>query len=350
MDTRTSESPFQDAVDFALAHPTHWPLDIRSVIESQDFDPPPWNIVKGPLYDRIGSAGVISVNGSVAASWGDTAHADMVFSVTKSYIGLLAGIALDEGRIADLDAPVGQSVPHPAFAAPNDAATWRQLLQQTSEWQGTLWGIPDTVDRNRQLSSTEDGSRFNTVTPYGAPGSYWDYNDIRVNALCLALTCVFETSLRDVLRSRFPEAFAGVDWDWNGYPPETTVDISGRSVPVVVGGGHWGGGIVTSVMQDAALGELVVGSGLYNGRRIISGSALGTLLSPCALMPVYGGLWWLNTHRKLFPSAPVTSVFALGVGMNGIWIDAPHGIVAVVHGFGNGAFGAFIERTMRALG
>lgn len=349
MDMRISESPFQAAVDFALAHPTHWPFDIRAVIVGGTFDPPPWNIVKGPIYDRIGSAGIVSVNGCLAASWGDTSHTDMVFSVTKSYIGLLAGIALDEGLIADLDAPVGQSVSHSAFATPNDAVTWRQLLQQTSEWQGTLWGIPDAVDRNRQLSSTEDRSRFNTVTPYGAAGSYWDYNDIRVNALCLALTCVFEASLPDVLRSRFPEAFSGVGWDWQGYPPETAVDIGGHSVPVVVGGGHWGGGIVTSVLHDAALGELVAGGGLYKGRRVISEMALGILLSPCDLMPVYGGLWWLNTDRKLFPSAPATSVFALGVGMNGIWIDAPSGIVAVVHGFGKDAFDGFIQETIRAL-
>ena len=44
------------------------------------------------------------------AEWGDTRHADMTFSMSKSYIGMLAGIAVADGLIADLDAPVGKDV------------------------------------------------------------------------------------------------------------------------------------------------------------------------------------------------------------------------------------------------
>ncbi len=348
MDTRITDVQLQDAVDYAISHPTSWPANIREVIEGGTFDPPPWNIVKGRLRDRAGPAGLIRVAGRTA-HWGDLTRADMVFSVTKSYVGLLAAIAIDEGRIPALDAPVSQSVAHSAFEPPNDAVSWRQLLQQTSEWQGTLWGIPDAVDRNRQLSPTESGARFGTTTPYGEPGSYWDYNDIRVNALCLALTYVFGQSLPNVLQSRFPESFSDGGWDWVGYPPETTIDVEGHSIPVVVGGGHWGGGIATSVEQDAALGQLVMKGGLYKDRRIVSQEALAMLLEPCDLMPVYGGLWWLNTDRRLFPAAPATSVFALGVGMNAIWIDAPHNLIAVAHGFDKDAFGGFIETVMRTI-
>jgi hypothetical protein len=44
---------------------------------------------------------------------------------------------------------------------------------------------------------------------------------------------------------------------------------------------------------------------------------------------VYGFLWWLNTARDYYPSAPATSFFALGAGSNLIWIDQALDIVGV---------------------
>ena len=44
---------------------------------------------------------------SSSREWGDTSRVDMTFSVAKSYLGLLAGIAVDRGLIGDLDEPVG---------------------------------------------------------------------------------------------------------------------------------------------------------------------------------------------------------------------------------------------------
>jgi CubicO group peptidase (beta-lactamase class C family) len=40
-------------------------------------------------------------------------------------------------------------------------------------------------------------------------------------------------------------------------------------------------------------------------------------------------LWWLNTGRKAWPSAPESSYAALGYGSNTIWIDPEHDLVIV---------------------
>ena len=45
--------------------------------------------------------------------------------------------------------------------------------------------------------------------------------------------------------------------------------------------------------------------------------------------PLYGALWWLNTACALYPSAPPTSLFAVGGGTHLIWIDAEHDLVMV---------------------
>jgi hypothetical protein len=57
---------------------------------------------------------------------------------------------------------------------------------------------------------------------------------------------------------------------------------------------------------------------------------LRELATPSAANPSYGCLWWLNTGRKLVPSAPETSVFALGGGQNVIWVDEMRDLVMVV--------------------
>ncbi len=341
---------FRVAADAAQAAPCTWPEDIRAVIEDGTFDPPPWNVVLGPVRGRSGPAGAINCGGRVEAEWGPTARADMAFSVTKSYIGLLAAAALDRGLIPDFAQPVACSVEDPAFASPrNRQVTWRHLLDQTSEWEGSIFGIPDTVDRDRQLAPTDDPTRFNRGTPLHRPGGYWDYNDTRVNALCLALTRLFGRSLPDVLADLHPAFADRQTWSWDGYGPRSTVQIDGRPTEVAVGGGHWGGGLAASVPHHLALGETVLGCGVYRGVRIVSAEALEILLTRCPLQPVYGGLWWLNSDRRLFPSAPSDSILAMGVGATIVWVSRSTGLVACLRWVRPEAVDSVLAALVRAV-
>jgi CubicO group peptidase (beta-lactamase class C family) len=124
-------------------------------------EPPPWNKIIGPVRDRGGPSGVILRGGRIVAEWGDIERADMTFSVTKSYVSTCVGLAHDAGLVKDLDAPVRDLVDDGGFdSAQNRSITWNHLLQQTSEWEGTLWGKPDLVDRNRVVGA-------GTSTPAG---------------------------------------------------------------------------------------------------------------------------------------------------------------------------------------
>lgn len=335
-------SNFSGVIRRALAHETNWPRDLRSVIEGGAFDPPPWNVVLGPTTRRGGPAGLVLGQGRILAAWGDTDRADMAFSVTKGYLALVAGVAVGDGLVADPTRPVAALVNHPAFASPrNRAVTWLQLLQQTSEWEGELWGIPDAVDRNRQLSPDEDGSRFSQPHELRPPGTWWDYNDVRVNALCLALTLLFRRPLGDVLGERLLGPMGAPDgWRWQG------LDGGGG---VVVGGGHWGGGLVTSAAHDALLGRLVLQRGAWGGRQLVPAAWIDRMLAPSPLNPLYGCLWWLNTGRRLYPTAPASSVFALGVGLNAVWVEPAAGLVAVARWIDEPAFPGLVREVMSAL-
>ena len=107
---------FDAAAAAACAAECAWPHDLRAVIEGGSFDPPPWNRVFGPVLARGAASGAVMQNGAIRAEWGPTGRADMAFSVTKSYIGLLAAVALDRGLIADFDEPVSARIRDEAFS------------------------------------------------------------------------------------------------------------------------------------------------------------------------------------------------------------------------------------------
>ena len=110
----------------------------------------------------------------------------MTFSIAKSYLSVLAGLAFADGLIADIDEPVGRSVDGPHFSSPHNAKiTWRHLLNMNSEWQGEIFGKSDQVDHFRQIGIGADNSRKGQRRELREPGSLYEYNDVRVNALGL---------------------------------------------------------------------------------------------------------------------------------------------------------------------
>ena len=332
------------AVRFAMNHGTDWCHDLRAVIESGTFDPPPWNKVLGPTPPRGEPSGIILSKGRVAAAWGDVHRADMAFSVTKSYLGILAGVAVDRGpnrrhprasTAHGIGAGAGGDVQPghllAAFAAANQRVGNRAL------------GYPrHGRSQTGKLSPIEDGSRFGAAHAVQPPGTYWDYNDVRVNFLCLCLTRLFGRSLADVLGEAILGPLgAAPGWQWWGLHGRT-VAVGDEAVPCVVGGGHWGGGLVTSACHDARMGLLVARGGVWRGQQVVSRTWLDTMLRPCPLNPIYGALWWLNTDRALHAAASPESVFAFGVGMNAIWVDRARDAVVVTRWIDRSAFPEFV--------
>ena len=57
---------------------------------------------------------------------------------------------------------------------------------------------------------------------------------------------------------------------------------------------------------------------------------LAAMRTPCALAPFYGYLIWLNTDRRIVPSASETSFFAVGAGSSVIWHDPARDLVVVI--------------------
>jgi len=324
------EERFSEASRFAEINEISWSRDLSQVIGQGHFEPPPWNEIIGHVRPRGGPAGLIVLGGKIVAEWGDTNRPDMTFSCAKSCISMTIGLALDDGLISNPDQPIAELVNDGGFdSIQNAPITWTNMLQLASEWEGELWGKPDIVDRNRDLSVEGRNTKKGEARPLNAPGSYWEYNDVRVNRLALAALQVIKRPLPEIFRTRIMDPIgASNTWEWHGYY-NSWIEIDDRLMQSVSGGAHWGGGMFISARDQARIGLLMARNGQWDGQRVISERYIENATSPSEVNPVYGWLWWLNTNRARMPRAPEGPFQAVGAGGNSIWVDPERDLVVV---------------------
>ena len=332
-----------EAVAWARSQAVTEPADLARVITAHFGPLEPDFRLYGPTRPRAGDSGMIVRHGYVVARWGDVRRADMTFSVAKSYLSTIAALAMADGLIADLHHPVARYVDHRRFAGEhNGAITWHHLLNQTSDWSGTLWGVPDWADRPEGEDPAHRRER-----PLHAPGSRFKYNDVRVNLLAWALLQVHRRPLPEVLRNRIMDPIgASPTWRWHGYR-NSWVELDGLRMQSVSGGGHFGGGLFISTEDHARYGLLFLRRGNWDGRQLFPAGWIDRLRRPTPARPDYGYLWWLNTGRERIPAAPATAYAAAGFGGNHIYVDEEHDLVIVLRWIPDLA--PVVERVLAAL-
>lgn len=326
------------AVKLARKNEMPWRRELGEQIFHDSVLEPAAATPLGPTLDRAGPSGVILRHGYVVAEWGDAERVEMAFSITKSYLSTVAGLAMEAGLIIDPRDRVVTYIRENFDSRRNSRVTWQQLLQQTSEWQGEMWSKPDAADRRagRDRSLQE-------------PGTLWEYNDVRVNALAFALTQVWKRTLPAVLKEYVMDPIGASDsWQWHGYR-NSVINVDGRNLVSVSGGGHWGGGLWASAWDHARYGYLFLRRGEWDGKRLVSEKWVKQALTPSTLMPTYGYLWWLNTGRQLYPAASAESFFAQGSGGNVIWIDPANDLVVVARWLRPERFNDFFAAVTAAI-
>jgi CubicO group peptidase (beta-lactamase class C family) len=354
-----------EAIRFAQAHEVAWPRDPAALPTPGQSpwgvhhdDPPPFNRLRGPVHARGPQSGLVRQHGREIAAWGEPARADLTFSVAKTYLALLAGVAHGQGLLPDAEEPVVARLPGIGFedSEPsrlhNRAITWAQLLTLTSEWEGTCFGLPDSVDRWRKV--TQDprpaGGPKGGNRPLQAPGTYWEYNDVRINQLALALLHLFGRPLPEVFREQVLQPLGGGDgYVWRGYD-DAWVELPGAGrVPSVPGGSHWGGGVSISTRDQARIGQLLLDGGVAGGRQLVPRQWIEQMGEPCAIAPFYGRLLWLNRSGQAFPGASTRAVFMIGAGGHYVWVEPALDAVVVLRWLDPTHAAATIQRLAAAL-
>ena len=353
-----------EAIKFAKEHESKANRNLE-LAHIMSFGKEPFGDAVGPFAERGDATGLIIHKGYIIAEWGEPSRVDMTFSVTKSFLSTVVGLAVDKGLIknvqdtvapyippievynplAPLSAEPGkQSLLYPFSTPHNRTLTWDVLLRQTSDWEGTLWGKPEWADRP-DADASKWMSRKRVV-----PGTVYEYNDVRVNALALAATSVWRKPLPQVLKEHIMDPIgASSTWRWYGYKNSWIV-LDGQAVQSVSGGGHWGGGMFINAYDMARFGLLTLHKGAWNGRQLISKNWIEQSLKPTVPQPTYGYMnFFINTDKKYLPDAPASAFVHVGNGTNIIYVDPEHDLVMVVRWIENKQVNEMVKRVLEAL-
>lgn len=297
---------------------------------------------------RAKTNGVVIYKGYVVAEFGDTTWADPTYSVAKSMLATVAGLAVADGLITNLDAPVGTTVKDGGYDSPRNAqVTWKHHLQQTSEWEGNMWGKQDNFIGKEAFGEGEMKPREQKK-----PGTYYEYNDVRINRFALSLLRTFNKPVPDVFREQIMDPIgASNNWRWIPYH-NSFVEVNGRKMASVSGGTRWGGGMWINSYDMARFGYLWLRGGKWGDKQILPPAFVKEALTQggAANSPGngYGYLWWLNTTGKALAGLPTNAYSANGAGSNTITVSPDHDLV-VVWRWHQGSAGEFARRVVAAI-
>ena len=335
-----------EVINFAKENEYSGSKDLRIAI-LKGFAREPFHEILGPTKKRGGPAGLIIKNGYIIGKWGDTKRVDMTFSVTKSFLSTVTGLAVDEGLINTETDLITTYVWDGTFdGAHNSKITWQHLLQQNSDWSGELWGCMDWADRPPKEGGIDDWK--NRILK--KPGTFMEYNDVRVNVLSYALLNVWRKPLPQVLKDDIMDKIdASTTWRWFGYDNAWTT-IDGIRMKSVTGGGHSGGGLFISAEDMARFGLLFLNNGKWKEERIISSEWIEKTITPSNTNVNYGYMWWLNKQgQRHWEDVPEDIFYAAGFGGNYIVIDKKHNLVVVIRWLEPSKIGEFMQKLTKVL-
>jgi CubicO group peptidase (beta-lactamase class C family) len=353
------------AINYALAKETKNPANME-VNHYRTFGKEPFGMGIGPFESRGNTNGLIIYKGYIVAKWGHPEKCDMTHSVTKSFLSTVAGLALETGHIRQLSDPVHTYLPpiegynpgklyrnaedmgkdellRPFETEHNKKISWEHLLRQTSDWEGTLWEKPDWADR-----PDADASKW-LSRKRNEPGTVYEYNDVRVNVLALALTSILRKPLPVFLKEKVMDPIGASDtWRWTGYRNSWIV-IDGLPVQAVSGGGHWGGGMIINSYDLGRFGLFTLNKGNWDNKKILPTSWFEMATKSTDAKTDYGFMnYFLNTDRKMIPTAPASAYMHVGNGTNFIFVDSTKDLVVVGRWMENAAIPGFIQKIYSA--
>jgi CubicO group peptidase (beta-lactamase class C family) len=250
------------------------------------------------LYRRGADRSIYSLFAS-DVSFGPTDVHDLR-SVSKSVIGLLVGIAMQQGKLPALSTPVLDFYPEFADlrAADRDAITLEHLLTMTSglEWHETVTSYGSLSNDETRLYWDWAPYRFVLSRPIAAPaGSRFNYNGGGTAVLADILVRATTQPLRDLAREALFARLGIEDWQWVGDPYRRPLAFAGlRMRP----------------RDLLKIGRMLLDHGEWQGRQIVPAEWVAQSLRPHIATGnglSYGYQWWTGSldwrDRKLAWSA-----------------------------------------------
>jgi len=230
------------------------------------------------------------------------------FSVVKSMVSALIGIALQDKVIDSIDRDITHYLPE-LKASAFDGVSIRTVLQMSS---GMRWnenyGDPD-AEITRYGRAMDGGSldaiAVNSVREY-APDTHFRYNSMETHVLGMLLVKVAGCSLTDLLREKI--------WNPCGMEDDAFFSVDGKGMEGAAGG------LCATLRDYAKFGQLYLEEGACAGRQVVpadwvraSTRPSAPHVEPGALMPGYpfgyGYQWWLPDGSGAYSAIGIYNQF-----------------------------------------
>lgn len=245
------------------------------------------------------------------------------WSVSKGYIGALAGIALNEFKQYSINTKVVELVPELKDSG-YEHTTIKHLLQMSSGIAFNEDYADSDSDVNRLKKILALGGSFDefasTLSSQREPGTFLKYVSMDTHVLGMVIRRMTNMPINLYLQEKL--------WKPLGSEYDAYFIVDSEGQPMVLGG-------LNATSRDyAKLGMLYRDNGIFNDQQILPSSWVEKSTSPDApyLMPGkrdnaatlfgYGFQWWLPVNAQ-------QEFFALGVYGQFIYVNKKHNTVIV---------------------
>ena len=233
-----------------------------------------------------GEAVLVLRDGKPVCASKDTASAHELWSGTKSFAGIMAAAAVQDGLLT-LDEPASDTLTEWQADAAKRGITVRQLLSMTSGHPGAIGRPQGYRDSLAIPLNAAPGTRFQ----YG-PAPFQIFGELLRRKLAAAGT---DETPRGYLERRVLAPLGIQVAQWRNGPDSLPLMPQGASM---------------SADQWARFGEFIRQGGREGGRNLVDPVAFAALFQGSSANPAYGLSWWLPAAS---PSPdPVTAASDIG--------------------------------------
>jgi CubicO group peptidase (beta-lactamase class C family) len=211
------------------------------------------------------------------------------FSVAKSFVGTLVGIALEEGKLASLQDPITRYLPQLLQTDKRYAhITLQHLLDMRSglQWNEGDYGLKD--------DAIKMGFRPN-MYPYvlkvkvvKAPGGDFNYQSINTLLLAMALEKATGQPIAQYLQTKL--------WQPLGMESGATWNTDKKKHVIAYGA------LNATARDFAKLGRLYLNGGRHDGKQVVSTAWVNSTVSADSMRrhDMYHNQWWGSGRYKVF--------------------------------------------------
>lgn len=216
---------------------------------------------------------------TIICNWKSTECDSLVYntaSMTKSWTGLVIGILIDRGLIADENAPVCKYLPEWEDGCRYDVRI-KHLLTMTS-------GLKRRRGAEGLLAENDINSYVLDLKLDTVPGVSYQYSNESVQLLGIIIERVAGKRANEYFREVLFEPL-GMD------STSLAKDPAGNDAVL--------GGSLTTVQDASKVGLLMLNGGRYGNLQVVSEEWVRKSVSPGPLAPFYGYLWWLDNNSAV---------------------------------------------------